>query len=63
MKCFLYSSPNNDGVAFTELALEVLWRAKATELAVDHDGQAGAQRLALLHTDGKVTTGEGTVLS
>lgn len=36
--------------AFPELVLEVLARPEALELAVDHDGDLGAERLALLHT-------------
>ena len=43
-------SPNNEGVAFTKLVLEMLRGAKAAEAAVGHNSQASAQRLALLHT-------------
>ena len=37
------------GVALAELGLEVLRAAQADEAAVDHDGDAGAQRFTLLH--------------
>lgn len=45
------SLPDYEGVTLRELVLQVLRRAQAAELAVGHDGEAGAQRFTLLHAE------------
>ncbi len=42
-----------DRVAGSELALEVLDGPEAAEGSLDHDGEARAQRLTLLHAEDK----------
>ena len=47
-----YPQLGDDGEAEGELVLQVAHRPEALELPVDHDGEPGAERLALLHAVG-----------
>ena len=40
---------SDEGVALAKTRLEMLWRPDALELSVHHDGESGAECLALLH--------------
>ena len=45
----LLRQPDDEVKAFAEFSLEILRRAEAHESAVDHDGESGAEGVALLH--------------
>ena len=51
---------DDESESLAELVLEMLYAAETLELAVDHDGETRAQRLAFLHAGTRANEGHAS---